>query len=148
VTLCTLGAGIIAAAPGRNALSRWLHRALIATLLGLACYFVLCLRLSYFKEYRWNADVKQVYVVLARLNHAQGVTDIQSAGVFVTALNFYREVSGQETFPEFRIDTPEVSPGRAVYVLNEGYWRDFIQDQKLIVVFRGELSGTVVALSP
>jgi hypothetical protein len=148
VTLCTLGAGIIAAAPDRNALSRWVHRGLVATLVGLACYFVLCLRFSYFQEYRWNADVKEVYSELARLNHTQGVTDIQSAGVFVSALNFYREVSGQETFPEFRIDTPEVSSGRAVYVLNEGYWRDFIHDEKLIVIFRGRLSGTVIALSP
>lgn len=148
VTLCTLGMGVIASSPARGLLSRWLQLGLVVSLLGLGSYFVLCLRLSYFKAYRWNADVKDAYAVLARLNQTRGLTDVQTSGVFVPGLNFYREVSGQETFSEFEAETPEVVAGRAAYVLNEGYWADFIRREKLVVIYRGKLSGTVVALSP
>src|ERR1700728_1457638 len=55
VPLCTLLAGVIAAAPPRSVVSRWLSRSLTAAFLCLSLYFMLCLRLSYFREYEWNA---------------------------------------------------------------------------------------------
>jgi hypothetical protein len=68
VPLCTLLVGVILAAPARSLVSQWLRRSLTAVSLCLAFYFLLCLRLSYFKEYQWDADAKDVYSVLARYN--------------------------------------------------------------------------------
>jgi hypothetical protein len=113
-----------------------------------ALYFVFCFRLSYFKEYEWDADIKDVYSVMARLNHAYGVTDVEAAGLYVTALNYYRVVSGQETFPKFELDTPEFSPGRSIYVINKVLERKFIDREKLTVVYRGKFTDIVVAVRP
>jgi len=68
VPLCVLAIG--AAATGR--------RGLTAMLFAMSFYFVLCLRLNYFKEWAWDADVNRIYPVLARYNHTYGVRDVAS----------------------------------------------------------------------
>jgi len=77
------------------------HKGLTATLLLLAVYFICCLRLTYFKEWIWDADVKSVYSVLAYYNHRYGVEDVGCSWRYTSALNFYRAVSGRETLAEF-----------------------------------------------
>jgi hypothetical protein len=117
--------------------------------LCLACYFLLCIRLNYFREYQDGADAKDVYAVLARLNHAYGVTDTAINGLYVAPLNFYRVLSKRETFPEFvYISSPEFPTGKSIYVIPEGYYREFIQKQQLAIVYRGKLSDVVVAVKP
>jgi 4-amino-4-deoxy-L-arabinose transferase-like glycosyltransferase len=146
--LCTLFAGVIAAVPARSSVSRGLSRGIAAVLVCVACYFLLCLRLSYFREYKWDADVKDVYSVLSRLNHTYGITDVEITGLYVTALNYYRVSSHRETFPEFKMDAPELSPGRSIYVLNRVDWREFVEKEKLTAIYRGRYSDVIVALRP
>jgi hypothetical protein len=148
VPLCTLVAGIIAAAPARSRISQWLRRGTTGVMICLACYFLLCLRLSYFKEYHMNADMKDVYSVLARLNHTYGVNDVGITRLYITSLNYYRTLSHRETFPEFAWETPEVSPGRSIYVMSEREGREFIDEQKLVIVYRGAFADVVVAVKP
>ena len=148
VPLCTLLAAIIAAAPDQNRVSQWLRRGIAGVFICMACYFLLCLRLSYFREYKWNADVKEVYSVLARLNHTYGVTDAQATGLYVSSLNYYRALSRRETFPEFLLQNPELSAGNSVYVVDRVLAREFIDKEKLAVVYRGKFSEVVVAVQP
>lgn len=148
VPLCTLIAGIIAAAPARSSISQWFRRGVSTVLISLACYFLLCLRLTYFKEYEWDADVKDVYSVLARLNHAYGVNDAGVTGYYVAALNYYRVQSMRETFPEFRFVGSDLPAGKPIYVLSGGDGREFINQQKLAVIYRGKRSDVVVAVQP
>lgn len=148
VTLCTLLVGLLAAAPGNSAASAWLRRAMIVNLTCLVCFFLTCLRVSYFREYIWDADTREVYSVVARLNHQCGIVDFQTGGFYISALNFYREVSGAETFPPFHLDTPEHSPGKQVYVMHGDTWNDFVVREHLTVIYRGERSGVVVAVQP
>ena len=148
VPLCTLLAGAIAAAPARSVISRWLSRGLSIVFVSLAIYFVLSLRLSYFREYEWNADMKDAYSVMARLNHSYGVSDVGIHGMYVTALNYYRELSGKEAFSKFERETPEISPGRSIYVLDGLDWKDFIQEENLAIIYRGNFSQLVVAVRP
>ena len=89
VPLLTLAAGVIAAAPSRCAVSQWLHRGLTAVFVRLAFYFVLCLRLTYFEEWKWDSDTKDVYAVLARYNHSYHVNDVGMTWWYVSCLNFY-----------------------------------------------------------
>jgi len=147
VPLCTLLPGIIAALPpAKYPVSRWLSHGITAVLICLACYFLLCLRLSYFREYRVDADVKEVYSVLARINHTYGVSDVNATGLYVAPLNYYADLSKRETFPEFKQEDPELSVGRFVYVIDAVAWRDFIEKEKLVVVYRGKFSDVVVAV--
>jgi hypothetical protein len=148
VPLITLIAGIIAAAPARSVVSRWLSRALTAAFICLACYFVLCLRLTYFKEWEWDADVKDVYAVLARYNHTYGVKDVGMTWWYVSSLNYYRAVSQSETFVEFVPAVPEPSPGESLYVVHGLFDRDFLKQEKLVVVYRGKSTDVVVAVRP
>jgi hypothetical protein len=146
VPLCTLLGGAIAAAPARSLVSRWLRRGLTAAFICVAFYFLLCLRLSYFKEYQWDADAKDVYSVLARYNHAYGVTDVGITGLRVASLNYYRLSSNAETFPEFELEGTDTPPGKSIYVLSEANERTFIDKEKLAVVYRGKFSDTVIAI--
>jgi hypothetical protein len=148
VPLITLLAGTIAAAPARSVLSQWLRRGITAVLLCLACYFLLCLRLSYFKEYQWDADAKQVYSVLATYNRTYGVTDIGIFDLYAPALNYYRLLSNSKTFPELKSAPPDPTPGKSIYVMSQVNQRSFIDQEKLVVVYRGRYSDTVIAVKP
>lgn len=147
VPLCTLIAGIIAAAPSNSWAGGWLHRGLIATFFTLACYFLLCLRLTYFEEWKWDAEVKDVYPLLAKYNHLDGVTDIGCSWYYTSSLNFYRVASGRETIEEMRSGTEPIS-GKPVYVLNGVMDRDFINREGLTIVYRGASTDIVVGVNP
>jgi hypothetical protein len=146
--LCTLFAGAIAAAPTDSIVSRWLRQGMTAVFMCLACYFVLCLRLSYFKEYEYDRDVKDVYSVLARLNHSYGVTDVAATGVYASPLNFYRVASGKETFPEFKAVAGAFPVGRAIYVMHGPFERPFIEREGLVIIYRGKAGEVVVGVRP
>jgi len=146
--LCTLFAGTIAAAPTDLVVSRWLGRGMTAVFMCLACYFALCLRLSYFKEYEYDRDVKDVYAVLARLNHSYGVTDVAATGVYASPLNFYRVASGKETFPEFKAVAGAFPAGRAIYIMHGPFEQPFIEREGLVIIYRGKAGEVVVGVPP
>jgi len=143
--LCTLLVGAIAAAPTG---SQWLRRGMTAVFLCLGCYFVLCLRLEYFKEYEYDRDVKDVYAVLAGLNHKYGVTDVAASGVYASPLNFDRVASGKETFTEFRPTAGEFPVGKSIYVMDGTFDRKFIDREGLVVIYQGGSTAVVVAVKP
>jgi len=148
--LFTLIAASIAASPARSLVSQWLRGSTTAALFCVAIYFLLCLRVSYFEEYQWDADVKDVYGVLAGLNHSSGVTDVAVSGLYHAPLNFYRVTSKQETFPDFTLISDDLRPpsGKTVYVLAAPFQQAFIDEQKLRVIYHGKSTDAVVAVRP
>ena len=148
--LCTLIAASIASAPARSLVSQWLRRATTGGLFCVAVYFLLCLRVSYFEEYQWDADAKEVYGVLAGLNHSSGVTDVAVSGLYHAPLNFYRVISDRETLPGFTLISDDLHPppGKAVYILAASFHQAFIEEQKLRVIYRGKSTDVVVAVRP
>jgi hypothetical protein len=147
VPLCTLIAGIIAAVPAWSRAGVWLHRGLVAAFFTLACYFLLCLRLTYFEEWKWDAEVKDVYALLAKYNHLDGVTEVGCSWYYTSTLNFYRVASGRETIEEIRSGEEPV-PEKPVYVLHSVFDRKFIDREGLAIVYRGALTDIVVAVRP
>jgi hypothetical protein len=137
VPLAMLAIGAVAA--GR--------RALTISLYTLSFYFLLCLRLNHFREWYWDADVKQVYGVLAQYNHKGGVKEVASNWMYSSALNYYRLASGRETLEDIT-GSIEMPPGRSIYVLNYVSDEAFLKQQKLRVVYRGAASEVVVAVRP
>jgi hypothetical protein len=148
VPLITLIAGIIAAAPARSLVSQWIRRGITAVFICLACYFLLCLRLTYFKEWQWDADVKDVYSVLARYNHAYGVKDVGITWWYVAPLNYYRVVSKEEIFPEFKAAIPEPTGRESIFVVNGLFDRKFLEQERLVTVYRGKSTDVTVAVRP
>ena len=121
------------------------RRALTVMVYAMSIYFVLCLRLHYFKEWEWDADVQDVYPVLAWYNHMYGVRDIASNWQYGAALNFYRLQSGRETLEE--IPSPvDKQGGHAIYVLNYEFDQDFAKQQRLHAVYHGRTTDIVVAV--
>jgi hypothetical protein len=123
------------------------RRALTVMLYLMSFYFVLCLRLNYFKEWDWDADVNKIYPVLAWYNHTYGVRDVASDWLYVASLNFYRVQSGRESFGE--IEGPQQLPtDRSLYVLHYNVDEDFIKRQHLRVVYHAPNTDAVVAVRP
>ncbi len=147
IPLGMLVIGVIAAIPLSSRIGRWCYRSVVCALFAVACYFLLCLRLTYFKEWSWGADVKSVYSVLAYYNHNYCIDKVASSWHYVAALNVYRELSGRETIAQFT-SAPAYPSGRAVYILSYPFDEGFAVAEKLKVVYRGDLSGVVVAVRP
>ena len=137
VPLCVLAIG--AAADHRRALTVMLY--------AMSFYFVLCLRLNYFKEWDWDADVNRIYPVLAWYNHTYGVRDVASNFRYTAALNFYRVQSGRESLEEIESPIP-LPTGRSLYVLHYLFDEDFIKQHHLRVVYHAPNTEAVVVVRP
>jgi hypothetical protein len=146
--LCTLLIAIVAASPAESPLSRLLGHAMAGVFLCLAAHYLLCLRYTYFREYEKAADLKEVYRVIERLNQAYGIQDFTADGAYRSPLNFYRAVSKTDKFPPLEGYPGMVPPGKSVYILHGSYYRAFMDEHKLVVVYRGRISQVVVAVPP
>jgi hypothetical protein len=147
VPLCMLPIGIAAAFPIHPPAAKHARRALTIMLFAVSFYFLGCLRLSYFKEWQWDADVQKVYGVLAYYNRTYGIRDYVSDWKYGSALNFYRVLSGRETIAEIRSPL-RIPVDAGVYALDWGAEEDFIKQQGLRVVYRGDTTDVVVAIRP
>ncbi len=88
--LFMIAAGVLAAIPAASRLGRSLRACFLGSLAVMAVYFLFCLRLTYFKEWYWDADMQQTYAVLACLNREHQVTRVTSTWSYRGPLNFYQ----------------------------------------------------------
>lgn len=137
VPLMTLAIGAVA--EGRRSVTLGLY--------VLSFYFLLCLRLTSFREWYWDAEVNKAYAVVAYYNHAYGVREVSSNWMYASALNFYRLSSGRETLDEIPGSIP-TARGRVLYVLNWVQEEQMIREEGLRVVYRGANTEIVVAARP
>ena len=105
------------------------------------------MRLTYFGEWRYEADVRAVYSNLVPYNHRYCVTDVGANWFYSMSLNFYRALSGRESFVPFEPGLP-LRTDKQVYVLHGKFDREFINAQNLTVVYRGETTDVVIAVRP
>jgi hypothetical protein len=141
-------AGILAAFPSPSRIGLLFRRALVVTLFVFGIYFIGCMRLRYFREWKWDADVNRVYDVLSYYNHVYGVKDVTMPWFYSAALNYYRMASGRESLPEFVSSNPPYPPNKEAYVLNLVLDDAYIKEHGLKVVYHGEISDAVVAIRP
>ena len=123
------------------------RRVLTCMLYVMSIYYVLCLRLTYFKEWSWDADVNRIYPVVAWYNHTYGVTDVASSWLYSSSLNFYRLQSGRESLDEIPGQL-RPSGAHALWVLNWAFDEAFLKEQHLRVVYRAPNTDAVVAIRP
>jgi hypothetical protein len=146
VVLFTLALGGLAAVPISTRAGEITGGGLTILMVVLASYFLLCLRLNYFKEWKWDRDTDKVYSVLAGYNHACGLKDIAVNWRYDAAFNYYRKISGRETFPEFA-SSLKYADGKQAYVVYQLEDQDFLARRDLKVVYRAR-SGAAIALDP
>ena len=82
-------AGVLATIPPTSKLARYLRGSFVGALAFMAIYFLSCLRLTYFKEWYWDADVQKTYAILSCLNREHNVTHVVSSWSYSPSLRFY-----------------------------------------------------------
>ena len=146
VLLITLSVAMLAAVPIATRAGDVSRRGLTILMVILGSYFMLCLRVSYFKEWKWDSDVDKLYSVLAYYNRACGLKDIAVNWRYDGSLNYYRVTSTRGSIPEF-IHIADYPAGKRAYVLYEPDDREFIARHGLTVAYRAP-SGAAIALNP
>jgi hypothetical protein len=147
--LSILAVGALVAIPPPSRASAVIRRCAIASLLLLACHSLLCLRLNYFKEWEWDADVHDVYGIVACLNQTHGIRSVVSHWRYEASLNFYLLSSRRETIPVLKHRSDEPYPQDAqVYVLDSELDQKVLEERGLKIVYRGKSTDVVVAVSP
>ena len=144
-------AGALAALALPTRMGRYSGKALTAILVLIAGYNIGCLRLTYFNEWKYNADMKNVYGVLSYYNHTYGVTKVSVNWRYVSTLNCYRELSGRETIEQFPGAPGQVNyypPGYQAYVFYYPMDEDFYKREGLKLVYHDRFSGVSVAIRP
>ena len=155
VPLGTLFVGALAAAPANSRASslstgvsaRASAIACVTMLAAFAVYFLFCMRLTWSGEMRPDADVRSAYSALAPYNHTYCVDTVGASWLYSSVLDFYRVLSGRESFTEFQPGLP-LPKNLDVYVVNARGDSEFIDAQQLSVVYRGVLTDLVIAVRP
>jgi hypothetical protein len=126
-------------------------RAISGVLALIAIYSIGCLRLTYFKEWKFDADMKKVYSVLAFYNRTDNLTDVSVNWRYVAALNAYRLLSGHETLHQVGTAPDQVNvypPGFQAYVVFYPWDNGFVKREGLKVVYHDKFSEAAVAIRP
>jgi len=146
LTMLAFGLGM--AACDDAAVFKWFRAAGTALLLISAIYFVGCLRLMYFAEWNWDADVRSAFPVIEQVARKSGIQDVAPVWQYKSVMNFYRlYFHDTDLLPLFKFDDPLV-PGHPIYVLDENAYDNFIKKNNLRVIFRGALSDLAIAVTP
>jgi hypothetical protein len=145
VPLAMLVLGIGAALPARSGFYAWPRYVSVTALILCAAYFVGCLRVSYFKEWKFDADVKEVYSILRYLHRRDGIREFEIDWRYSSPFNFYRAYFHDEDINSFGWHEPRELDKR-VYVLYYPNSESFIQSQNLNIIYRGKVSDVVVAV--
>jgi hypothetical protein len=144
-------AGATAATPLDSFQGRSSAAALTGVLALIAIYSVGCLRLTYFKEWKYDADVKKVYSVLAYYNRTYGLKDVSVNWRYVASINAYREISGHETLNQIGPAPHEVNqypPGYQAYVIYLAWDSGFYKREGLKLVYHDKFTDVAVAIRP
>jgi hypothetical protein len=145
--LVTLMVGIAAAIPALSRGAAVCRKAVLGALWVLGFYYLSCMRLMYFEEWDYQADLNQAYKAVACYNHERNVRDVEVSWEYLAGMNFLRMASGRETFGPFAGTTPHTT-GHQMYILEQNFEGDFIKAQGLMVVFKGDMTAMVIAVRP
>ena len=140
-------AGALAAPGLTSPAGRTSGKALTAILVLIGIYNLACLRLTYFNEWKYDADMKNVYGVL----NSTRAKNVSANWRYVAALNCYRQMSGGNSFEKIASAPSTVNDyaaGYQAYIIFYPVDRDFVNRQGLKVVYHDEFSGVAVAIRP
>lgn len=147
IPLWTLAFGSAVALLERSAHSDRIRSMAMGVMLLVAIYFLGCLRLGYFREWKFDADTKQVYWLVADLRRRCGITDFVTDWRYDGALNFYRRCYANDLLPPFHgSSSGELPRGHAAYVIFYSTSIDLIKEEHLNVIYHGGDSDATIAI--
>jgi hypothetical protein len=156
--LCLMVVGIAASFPHRDLFGANLRWATVAILVVGSAYFVGCLRLRYFLQWRFDADMEQTYRKLVQIAGPGHQAEVPATFWYGSALNYYREYFHDGSFARFGLfDDPERARythyipyplNRSVYVLVLPQDGGFIAEQHLKIVYQGPIGDVAIAVRP
>jgi len=118
-----------------------------ATLALVAFYFFGCLRLNYFREWKFDSDAKTLYWMMNDLHRRCHIDKFGIDWRYHLALNFYREVYQNYELKEFSMSTSgELPADRDAYAVFLPTSGDFIRQQRLRVIYHSGVSDAAVAI--
>lgn len=147
VPLSILAVAMLPRLASQGRMGTILRAGAIATLLFGSVFFIGCLRLRYFKQWKFGADVKSAYWVLDDLHRRYGITAAVASWEYSQSLNFYRAMYHDRTMPEFQ-DLDSFPPGACAYVVDEDWQSDVIAREHLQIYYRAPVSTMVIAVRP
>lgn len=146
VPLLTLALGAAAALRLRPGNPRPVGLLAAGVLAVSGLYFLGCLRLGYFKEWKFDSVTEHLYWLVEDLHHRCGVEDFCIDWRYHVPLNFYRSVYNS-SLAEFQASSSgELPPGKMAYAIFLPTSQDFIRDQHLVVTFHDDESGAGIAM--
>lgn len=110
-------------------------------------FFIGTLRDSFFRMWRSGADVKAAFPVILKLCRKVGVREVASDQNIAASLNFYKLLYRADDLSEFP-NLDNMPSGKAIYVLFQQQYADFIRTEGLQVAYHGPTSDLVVAIRP
>jgi hypothetical protein len=153
--LCLMFVGAVAGVPW-DSVGRVLQCLTAVLLLVGSAYFAGCLRLRYFFQWRFDADMQQTYQELVRVVGSGHEAKVPCWFLYTSALNYYREYFHDDSFASFGLwDAPDRAAGThyrpypsdsRVYVLKFPDDEPFTAKEHLTVVYRGPISDAVIAV--
>jgi hypothetical protein len=143
VPLGTAIVGVVLSVKPSNLLDRAAWGFGIAVMFIISVYFLGTLRDSYFREWRICADLRSAFPVAAELSRRAGVRDFPSDLNYTGTLNFYRILNQVKHLDELQ-NFDKMPSGKAMYVIPEGLYADFIRTEGLKVAYHGKVSDVVV----
>jgi predicted ferric reductase len=137
-----IAAGVLASIPPSSWLGRNLRAGFLGALAFMAVYFLLCLRLTYFKEWYWQADTQKTYAVLSCLNRDHQVTHVTSTWEYRGPLNFYQAAEPNSIQEINDIFDPQKTQ---VYVVDTYHSIDALEGKDLKIFYRSPTTDWVLA---
>jgi hypothetical protein len=143
--LFMIAAGLLAAIPSPSRVATYLRACFRGSLVVMACYFLLCLRLTYFKVWYWDADVDKAYSILSCLNRTHQITHVTSTWAYRGPLNFYQSAkptSIRDIDEKYDPDTTQV------YVVDTLHSPEVLKAGDLRIFYRSPITDLVLAAKP
>ena len=122
------------------------RRGLTILLVVLGSYFLLCLRVSYFKEWKWDSDTDKLYSAVAYHGRACGLNDIPVNWRYDGSLNSTGRPRQANPSPSLSISTNIPRANEPTYSMRPTI-AYHITNYGLTVVYRAP-SGAAIALNP
>lgn len=147
VPLVTLSLAAGASAYGSDQRVRYLRIPAVVAMVLCAAYFLTCLRLHYFQEWRFNEDTKNVFFVLEAIEERCGIHKVVTEWHYVSTLNFYRIQFNNHTLKPFEPAFKDSFPEGRAYVFWYPDGEHLIEKNRLSVWYHNLETGAAVAAS-
>jgi hypothetical protein len=143
-------AGALAAVESSSQAGRISAKGLAVILTLIACYNLGCLRLTYFNEWKYDADMKNVYNILTSYSRTHGLTKVSTNWRYVSSLNCYRAMSGEtfEKIPDAPSEVNTYPAGYQAYVFYYPSDADFFKREGLTLVYHDLFTNTAIGVRP